>query len=128
MNKWVLIGLVAFGSALGGTFRFLLADLINMFVRGFPLATLTINVLGSFLIGVFFVYCSRSMHQEVLRAFLMVGLMGGFTTFSSFSLETLTLFEEGKFLLALLYIGSSFLLGLIGVYLGVTLMRLKGVV
>jgi CrcB protein len=127
MNKWMLIGLVALGSALGGTFRYLLADLINMFIRGFPLATLTINVLGSFLIGIFFVYCSRSLHEEVLRAFLMVGLMGGFTTFSSFSLETLTLFEEGKLLLALIYIGASFVLSLFGVYLGVTLMRWKGV-
>ena len=127
MSKWVLIGLVALGSALGGTCRYLLADLINMFVKGFPLATLTINVLGSFIIGIFFLYCSRSMHQEILRAFLMVGLMGGFTTFSSFSLETLTLFEEGKLLLALTYIGSSVLLGLIGVYLGMTFMRLKGV-
>ncbi|MCX7123777.1 MAG: fluoride efflux transporter CrcB [Gammaproteobacteria bacterium] len=127
MNKWVLIGLVAAGSALGGVWRYLLADLINIFVKGFPLATLTVNVLGSFLIGIFFVYCSRSMHQEILRAFLMVGLMGGFTTFSTFSLDILSLFEEGKALFAGLYMLASVSLSLLGAYWGITLMRLKGV-
>ena len=127
MSKWVLIGLVAAGSALGGVWRYLLADLINLFVKGFPLATLSVNVLGSFFIGVFFVYCSRSMHEEVWRAFLMVGLMGGFTTFSTFSLDTLSLFEEGKILFVAIYVMASVWLSLLGVYLGITLMRLKGV-
>jgi len=127
MSKWVLIALVAAGSALGGVWRYLLADFINIFVRGFPLATLIINVLGGFLIGVFFVYCSRSVHQEILRAFLMIGLMGGFTTFSTFSLDTISLCEEGKLLLAFIYVVSSVGLSILGVFLGMSLMRLKGV-
>jgi CrcB protein len=70
--------------------------------RGFPWGTLTVNVVGSLLIGLAFVwFTERSVASPAWRAFMMIGLLGGFTTFSSFSLETLHLLQEGAAIRAL---------------------------
>jgi fluoride exporter len=117
------VGLVALGSGIGGLLRYLMADLINHFVRGFPLATLIINILGSFFMGIFFVLCAHSVNGALLQALLMAGLLGGFTTFSSFSLEAISLLEEGKLLLALIYVVVSVMFSVAGVYLGWAVMH-----
>ncbi len=127
MNKLTLLLAVFLGSGVGGLLRYLFGSgMILLVGRSFPFGTLLINVIGSFLIGVFFEIAVNSPHEALIRALIMIGILGGFTTFSSFSLDTLTLLEEGKILFALLYVLGSVAISLFAVFLGVTVMRLKG--
>jgi CrcB protein len=106
---------IALGSALGGMSRFALgAWIISKYGAAFPWHTLIINVLGSGLIGLF----ATTVKPAPWRQFLMVGICGGFTTFSSFSLETLMLMREGQSTRALAYIGLSVLVCLASVWFG----------
>lgn len=118
---------VALGSALGGLARywFVLAT-FPLFGPVFPWATVLINVLGSFVIGLFGALTmeGRWAVPAEIRAFVMVGLCGGFTTFSAFSLQTLELLQKGRVELALANIGVSVLLCLGAVALGYWLGRL----
>lgn len=95
---------VAVGSALGGVARYWCSGLAaNWFGETFPWGTLIVNVTGSFLIGVIATLTSpdgRLMVSPEARQFMMVGIMGGFTTFSSFSLQTLRLAQDGDWLRA----------------------------
>jgi len=113
---------IALGSALGGVGRYALSSAIaNWFGQGFPWGTLIINVTGSFVIGFFAALTGpdgRLLVAADTRQFVMVGLCGGYTTFSSFSLQTLTLAQDGEFLRAALNIGGSVLLCLVAVWLG----------
>jgi len=93
----VLILSIALGGALGAVLRYGVVTLsAQWFGKSFPYGTLTVNILGSFLIGVLFIWFqSRGPHLEILRAALIVGVLGGFTTFSAFSLESFNLFMAG---------------------------------
>lgn len=119
---------VAFGGAIGSVCRFGLG-LAMLRVTGprYPWGTLLINVLGSFVIG-YFGELSRAGGRlpvsEEIRIFVIVGFCGGFTTFSSFSLQTLDLFRLGLPALAASYIAASVALCLAAVYLGVVLGKL----
>lgn len=119
---WFEYAVVALGSALGGVTRFWLSGLIaNRYGNWFPFGTLAINISGSFVIG--FVAAlssadSRYLVNANVRTFLMVGVCGGYTTFSSFSLQTLSLAQDGQWLYAAANIVGSVLLCLIGVWLG----------
>jgi fluoride exporter len=106
---------VALGGAIGSVLRYLAVQAL-----GAPLATLVVNVLGSFAIGALFVALGPKMQYAPL---LMTGLLGGFTTFSAFSLDTLRLVEAGQVLQAALYVAGTVLLSLIAVALGVALAR-----
>lgn len=113
---------VAVGGALGSVFRYMLGNAIAR-VAGdaMPWGTLLINILGSFVIGWFAaatVGGSRVAASPEFRTFVMVGLCGGFTTFSSFSLQTLALYEDGEPLRALANIILSVVLCLGSVWLG----------
>ena len=114
--------LVAFGSTIGGTLRYWLSGVIANWVgQTFPLGTLVINITGSFAIGLFATLTGpdgRIFVPGPWRQFFMVGVCGGYTTFSSFSLQTLTLAQDGEWLWAGLNIGLSVLLCLLGVWLG----------
>lgn len=114
--------IVALGSALGGVSRFWLSGLIaQRFSSTFPVNTLVINITGSFVIGVIAALSavdSRYLVNAAWRNFLMVGVCGGYTTFSSFSLQTLNLAHEGQWLYAGANIVGSVVLCLIGVWLG----------
>lgn len=117
---------VAFGSALGGMARYwLVLATFPRFGPVFPWATVAINILGSFVIGLFGALTmeGRWAVPAEIRAFVMVGLCGGFTTFSSFSLQTLELMQKGRADLALANIGLSVLLCLGSVALGYWLGR-----
>jgi len=117
LKQLLLIGL---GGFLGSVARFLVSQL-NTRVEWFsiPIGTLTVNVLGSLLIGFLIGISEKSPILTVeLRLFLMVGLCGGFTTFSSFSGENLMLLRNGQYLSLFLYTGLSVLLGFTAVYLG----------
>ena len=101
-----LSALVILGSALGGLARYWLAIVVGAWLGpGFPWGTLLINVLGSLVIGLAGSATDAREHAA-FRAFLMVGVCGGFTTFSSFSLQTLELMQNGREGSALLYVGS----------------------
>ena len=116
---------IAIGGAAGSVLRYGVSQGIHALVgRGFPWGTLVVNSLGSLLVGFLFVYLvERSAVSEVLRAALFIGLLGGFTTFSTFSLETLALIEEASYIKAMVNIFISVVLCLAGAWLGMTLAR-----
>lgn len=103
---------VAVGSAIGGTLRFWLSNLVYEFLPPtFPYGTLSVNVLGSFLIGlIMFGLDDRGLIDHEMRLFLTVGVCGGFTTFSTFSLETINLLKNSEYTMALINIGLSVVL------------------
>jgi fluoride exporter len=113
--------LVLLGGALGTGLRYGLSTLITSVFRQpeFPYGTFIINMTGSFAIGILAsLFAARPAASEVARAALMTGVLGGYTTFSSFSLESYTLLREGRADLAILYACTSLLLGLAAVWLG----------
>jgi CrcB protein len=90
----------------------------------FPLGTLLVNVLGCLLIGLFYASAERgTIASSEIRLLLTTGFCGGFTTFSTFSYETLTLLENGQYTLVALYVAGSVLLGLLATFAGVALVR-----
>ena len=114
--------LVALGGALGSALRYLAALLLARHYTGsIPLATLVVNLVGCFLIGFLIGLCSETGH---LRLLFITGFCGGFTTFSTFTAESYTMFREGAYGLALLYIAGSVLIGLLALWLGLSLSRL----
>ena len=116
---------VALGSALGGSLRYLATLGVNALMqRAFPWGTLTVNVLGCLLIGVLHVaIAERGGEAESLRLFAMVGVLGGFTTFSSFSLDTLLLVQQGAVARATAYVVASVLVCLAATVAGMALAR-----
>ena len=108
---------VALGGAIGATLRYLTALVVV-----FPFGTLLVNVVGSFLIGLAFVHLTtRGMDRAML--FGVSGLLGGFTTFSAFSLDALKLVEKGQWGMAGAYVAGTVILSLTAVFLGVFLAR-----
>lgn len=112
---------IMLGGALGALLRFLAAHGVHqLFGRSLPYGTLAVNVLGSFLMGLAYVYfVQRAMLDTPLAKGLTVGLLGAFTTFSTFSLDTFYLLEQGVWLKGLLNIMLNVLLCLGAVWLGV---------
>lgn len=114
---------VAAGGAIGAALRFLAGvGVLRLTGPGFPMAILSVNVIGSFAMGLVVVLTAKTGHEH-LNPFLMTGILGGFTTFSAFSLEAYTLFERGQPAQAALYVGVSVLLSLAGLVLGITIAR-----
>ena len=111
--------LVALGSALGGVLRYLVPCCFAA-AKGFPWATLTVNVVGSLLIGLLSGALARhgGSSAESMRAFAIVGFCGGFTTFSTFSNETFRMIENSQWLSAAGYAGLSVAAGLVAVFVG----------
>lgn len=113
---------VALGSALGGTARYALSGVVaNWIGATFPWGTLIINVTGSFVIGIFGTLTAPDgilLVPTNLRVLVMVGICGGYTTFSSFSLESLNLMRNGEWSAAGTYILASVVCCLVGVWLG----------
>jgi CrcB protein len=123
MIQLLLIGL---GSAIGGMSRYLLSNSVyNLISKDFPYGTLSVNMLGSFFIGVIStILMDRFEGLAVpLRALLIIGFLGGFTTFSSFSMETLNLLEGGEIFRAILNVVLSLVLCLLLTGMGVLLAR-----
>lgn len=120
---------VALGGGTGAWLRFLVGRgwtaLLGPVRAGtFPYGTLTVNVLGSLLMGVLIGWLARfGSHGEGTRLFLAIGVLGGFTTFSSFSLDILTLTERGQLGLAAFYTGLSVIAGVTSLFLGLAIMR-----
>ncbi len=116
-----LVLAVALGSAAGGVARFLLsAWLEQRAATSFPFATLLVNISGSLLLGFLATWTYETVGvSPEWRALLTTGLCGGYTTFSTFSLETVALLEEGELGRASLYIALSVALSVLGAYAGV---------
>lgn len=114
---------VAIGGALGSTLRYLVGlGAVRLFGTGFPVGTLVVNVAGSFVMGLLYGVLSGrgAMH---LAPLLLAGVLGGFTTFSAFSLDTVTLWERGQVTTAVLYVLVSVLVSLAALWAGLVLAR-----
>ena len=113
---------VAVGSVIGGLSRFWLSEAFSAWLgSAFPWGTIFINITGSFVIGFFGTLTGpngRFIVAPVVRQFVMIGICGGYTTFSSFSLQTLNLAQEGTFGQAGINVGLSVVLCLVAVWLG----------
>ena len=111
--------LVTIGAGLGGGFRYLLSSLsYKIFPVYFPFGTLIVNILGSFLLGfLIFGFDEKELLHPTLKLFLGIGFCGGFTTFSTFSLETINLLRDSQFLFAGLNIILSVALTIFGIYI-----------
>jgi len=122
MNQIVAI---ASGGAVGAVLRYWVSTGVYAFSgRGFPYGTLAVNVLGSLVMGFLFVWLLERLSNDVtLRAFLLIGLLGAFTTFSTFSVETLNLIESGQLARALVNVLLSVVLCVAAAALGVLLAR-----
>lgn len=122
VDVWWSYFWVALGSAIGGAMRFALSGLIAERIgEVFPWGTLVVNVSGSFVIGFFDTLTGpdgRLLAATTARQFVMIGICGGYTTFSSFSLQTLYLARDGDWLRVAVNIVASVALCLLGVWLG----------
>ena len=119
MTKEILI--VGVGSFAGGGLRYILSVGLSKLGRlwVFPIGIMVINILGCFLIGVLYGYFkSKATTDPVLPLLLMTGVLGGFTTFSTFSFETVQLLQQNEWLKAALYVVGSVGLGVVACYLG----------
>ena len=111
--------LVGIGSGIGGICRYLISLAMNHGVNGFPWGTFTVNVAGCLLIGILWGATSRIQSiSPALLLFLMVGFCGGFTTFSTFSKEGLTLLQTDNYMLFTLYVLGSMVMGIMAVGIG----------
>jgi fluoride exporter len=114
---------VALGGALGSVFRYLLSTWTQTASKSidFPYGTLTVNLIGCFVIGFLAQLAeARGVFTSESRSFMFIGILGGFTTFSSFGNETINLFRDGESFNALANIGANVIFGLILVWLGRT--------
>ena len=116
---------IAGGGAVGALLRFWVSTgVYQLLGRGFPWGTLAVNVIGSFLMGLLFVlFMERSLVSGELRGALLVGLLGAFTTFSTFSIETLALMEQADYLKALVNVLASVLVCILACWAGLMLGR-----
>lgn len=118
---------VVFGGAVGSMLRYLSVDVVGrLHVGHFPFGTLLVNVLGSFLMGAWIAFVAYYMptRGRDLHLLFAVGMLGGFTTFSAFSLDVFFLVERGDYVLAALYAGGSVLLSVAALIGGMLLVRL----
>ncbi len=122
MGQVLAIGI---GGAIGSLLRFWMSTWVHTFAgRGFPYGTLAVNVLGCLVMGALFVlFTERLSDNSVLRAGVLIGVLGGFTTFSSFSIETFNLFDQGEHLKAVTNMAASLALCVGGTWLGVIIGR-----
>lgn len=110
MQSYIFVGL---GGMLGSILRFA----VSSYYQKAPLGTFIVNILGCLLIG----YLSARIENVGLKLLLLTGFLGGFTTFSTFGLETFQMLKDGDFLRAALYVSASVVLGILAVFLGTVL-------
>lgn len=121
-----LLVAIALGGATGALARYFVSQQMTQWLgAGFPWGTFTVNVVGSFVLGLLAeTFALAADASPTLRGFLIVGLLGSFTTFSTFSLDVALLFQRDRIDLAALYIGGSVLLAIGGLYAGLKVARL----
>ena len=115
---------IAIGGSIGSILRFLFSNFCKIYFPFFPIGTLAVNVLGSFFIGLFVSYLNNKEVSEIIvRYFFIIGLLGSFTTFSAFSIETLELYKQDGLSLSSLYVLLSVILSIFSAYIGFTLLK-----
>ena len=116
---------IAVAGAVGALARYAVEGFVSRRMSGaFPWGTLIVNVTGAFVLGFLFtLFADRLLTPPWLRSTLLIGFLGGYTTFSTLSLETLRLFQDGAHLLALANGAGSLVAGLVAVYTGIVLGR-----
>jgi len=121
----VRILFIALGGAVGTLLRYMVVCLDYRSPNTiFPLSTLVVNVVGSLIIGFLWGISERFSFSPTLRLFLFIGVLGGFTTFSTFSLETFNLLRIGELKIAIMNVIASNLFGIVSVFIGFSLARL----
>jgi fluoride exporter len=116
---------IGLGSFIGGISRYLLSQFVqSKFLSAFPFGTLAVNVIGCFLIGLVYSLSERGNVTMEWRLFLATGVLGGFTTFSAFSNETIAMLRDTQYWHASLYVISSVVVGLIATFLGIVTVKL----
>ena len=118
--EWKFFLLVASGGALGSLFRAIIAHIFRLWL---PWPTILVNVIGAFLIGVCIKHWEQNSQNDLFRAFWIIGLCGGFTTFSAFSLDSINMLLEKEYLNLVIYISVSVFLSVFFLYLGFTFAR-----
>ena len=117
--------LIGTGSFIGGVSRYLLSQLIqNKSLTAFPFGTLSVNLVGCLLIGIVFGLAEKGNISPEMRLFFATGLLGGFTTFSAFSSETVGLINSAQYNYAIIYVLASVLIGFILTFLGMLAIKL----
>ena len=121
-----IIILIGLGGFIGSIARYLTTVYFTKhFPSSFPFGTLSVNIIGCFLIGIIYGLSERySWLTPEWRFFLATGVCGGFTTFSAFALENFQLVKSGQYLTFIIYSGSSYVLGILAVFLGLILTKI----
>jgi CrcB protein len=119
-NMFLNIAIVATGGAFGATLRYLMGlGIVSLFGKGFPFSTLSVNILGSLIMGIIFQSVQQgALAQSPWWPLIGVGFLGALTTFSSFSLDTLLLMQQGELMKAILNVLLNVIICIIAVYLG----------
>ena len=122
----VYILAVAVGGALGAVLRYVVViGMSNISFIGMPTGVLSCNILGSFLLGILISWSMKDpLISENLRIFFQVGILGAFTTFSTFALEVFNMTEKGDYTIAMIYVVLSVILSIGGLFLGISFYRL----
>ncbi len=120
-----IIMAIAAGGAIGSVLRhFMSANIMRVMGPDFPYGTMTVNIFGSLVMGLLVGILARYFDgNQILRVFLTVGILGGFTTFSAFSLDTIVLIERGALINAGAYVLASVIFSIAGLWFGLTLTR-----
>jgi len=122
MKTFFLVGL---GGFIGSYLRYAISVYINQkMLSAFPFGTFAVNIAGCFIIGVLYALSARYNMVTEYRLLLATGFCGGFTTFSSFAIEGVTLMHEAQFLYSFLYAGLSLIVGFLAAWLGLAIVRL----
>jgi fluoride exporter len=119
-----IVLLVGLGSFIGGISRYLVTLFVqNKILSAFPYGTLAVNIIGCFLIGAIYGFSERGNWNPEWRIFLATGIMGGFTTFSSFSNETVSMLRDAEYWPAFSYVALSVIIGLAATFGGISLIK-----
>ena len=117
--------LIGSGGFVGSVLRYLLSQSVqNKFLSSFPYGTMSVNIIGSLLIGIVYGLVEKGNLSPEARLFLATGILGGFTTFSAFTLDALNLLQEGLWLESVSYVLLSVVLGVVAAFLGIFIIKL----
>ena len=122
--KMKILLMIGLGSFIGGASRYLVTLAIqNKFLSTYPFGTFAVNVIGCFLIGIVYGLSEKGNINVEWRLFLATGILGGFTTFSSFSNETVSMLRDAQYWQAFSYVASSVIIGLAATFGGILLLK-----